>query len=110
MSATLFNTEVHCGVVAVYIPLNAKAREAFSELHDNICSLQNKHPEAFVVIAGDFYNVNLTDTTPGFYQHVTIVTRGDNTPGVQNRCRAIQSCIVLLYYKGQSCICCKDTG
>lgn len=72
-------------IVAVYVPLNAKAREAFSKLHDNICSIQNKHPEAFSVIAGDFYNVNLMDTTPGFYQHVTVVTRGDNTPDVHKQ-------------------------
>ncbi len=35
----------------------------------SICSLQNKH----------FSHVNLTDITPGFYQHITIVTQGDNT-------------------------------
>lgn len=66
-------------IVAVYFPPSAKASEALSELQDDICSLQNKHPEAFFVIAGDFNHVNMTDTTRGFYQHVTIATRGDNT-------------------------------
>ncbi|KAI3374040.1 hypothetical protein L3Q82_022606, partial [Scortum barcoo] len=42
-------------------------------------SLQHKHPEAFYVVAGDFNHVNLTDTLPKFYQHVTIPTRGNNT-------------------------------
>ncbi len=50
-------------IVAVYIPPRAKANEALGELHNNICSLQNKHPEAFFVIVGDFNHVNLTDVT-----------------------------------------------
>ncbi|KAI3361850.1 hypothetical protein L3Q82_002181 [Scortum barcoo] len=56
-----------------------KANEALKELHNNISSLQHKHPEAFYVVAGDFNHVNLTDTLPKFYQHVTIPTRGNNT-------------------------------
>ncbi|KAI3358987.1 hypothetical protein L3Q82_015367 [Scortum barcoo] len=66
-------------VTAVYIPPGAKANEALKELHNNISSLQHKHPEAFYVVAGDFNHVNLTDTLPKFYQHVTIPTRGNNT-------------------------------
>ena len=66
-------------VVAVYIPPDAKANEALKELHNNISSLQHKHPEAFYVVAGDFNHVNLTDTLPKFHQHVTIPTRGNNT-------------------------------
>ncbi|KAI3361662.1 hypothetical protein L3Q82_002024 [Scortum barcoo] len=34
-------------VMAVYIPPGAKANEALKELHNNISSLQHKHPEAF---------------------------------------------------------------
>ncbi|KAI3371788.1 hypothetical protein L3Q82_024342 [Scortum barcoo] len=41
-------------VTAVYIPPGAKANEALKELHNNISSLQHKHPEAFYVVAGDF--------------------------------------------------------
>ncbi len=80
-------------IVAVYIPPNAKANKTLGELHDNICSLQNKHPEAFFVIAGDFNHVNLTDVTSGFYQHVTIATRGENTLDrvYTNRCRAYRA-------------------
>ncbi|KAI3369447.1 hypothetical protein L3Q82_007487 [Scortum barcoo] len=66
-------------VTAVYIPPGAKANEALKELHNNISSLQHKHPEAFYVVVGDFNHVNLTDTLPKFYQHVTIPTRGNNT-------------------------------
>ncbi|KAI4901825.1 hypothetical protein NFI96_033814, partial [Prochilodus magdalenae] len=41
-------------VIAVYIAPDANANNALKELHDNISSLQNKHPEAFYVVAGDF--------------------------------------------------------
>ncbi len=94
MQATLSNTGVHCGVfIAVYIPPSTNANEALGELHDNICSLQNKHPEAFFVIAGDFNHVNLTDVTSGFYQHVTPATRGENTLDrvYTNKCRAYRA-------------------
>ncbi|KAI3370626.1 hypothetical protein L3Q82_007197 [Scortum barcoo] len=64
-------------VTAVYIPPGVN--EALKELHNNISSLQHKHPEAFYMVAGDFNHVNLTDTLPKFYQHVTIPTRGNNT-------------------------------
>ncbi|KAI4882972.1 hypothetical protein NFI96_001902 [Prochilodus magdalenae] len=41
-------------VIAVYIAPDANANNALKELHDNITSLQNKHLEAFYVVAGDF--------------------------------------------------------
>lgn len=66
-------------IVVVYIHPSAKANEVLAELHENIVSLQNKYPDAFYVIAGDFNHVNVTDITPRFYQHVTIGTRGNNT-------------------------------
>ncbi|KAI3362740.1 hypothetical protein L3Q82_001806 [Scortum barcoo] len=36
-------------VTAVYIPPGAKANEALKELHNNISSLQHKHPEACIL-------------------------------------------------------------
>ncbi|KAI4879135.1 hypothetical protein NFI96_007722 [Prochilodus magdalenae] len=66
-------------VIAVYIAPDANANNALKELHDNISSLQNKHPEAFYVVAGDFNHVNLTNILPRFYQHIDIPTRGNNT-------------------------------
>uniref|UniRef100_A0A3B3H7K8 Reverse transcriptase domain-containing protein n=1 Tax=Oryzias latipes TaxID=8090 RepID=A0A3B3H7K8_ORYLA len=67
-------------IMAVYIPpgANANANEALTELHNNISSLQHRHPEAFYVIAGDFNHVNLTDTLPKFHQHINFPTRGNN--------------------------------
>ena len=64
-------------VMAVYIPPGANANEALKELQNNINSLQSKHPEAFYVVAENFNHVNLTDTLPSFYQHVTLPTRGN---------------------------------
>ncbi|KAI4889412.1 hypothetical protein NFI96_034099 [Prochilodus magdalenae] len=66
-------------VIAVYIAPDANANNALKELHDNISSLQNKHPEAFYVVVGDFNHVNLTSILPRFYQHIDIPTRGNNT-------------------------------
>ena len=37
----------------VYIPPDANANAALNELHEAISSLQNKHPEALYVAAGD---------------------------------------------------------
>ncbi|KAI4903393.1 hypothetical protein NFI96_004729 [Prochilodus magdalenae] len=50
-------------VIAVYIAPDANANNALKELHDNISSLQNKHPNIL----------------PRFYQHIDIPTRGNNT-------------------------------
>ncbi|CAI5678409.1 unnamed protein product [Oreochromis niloticus] len=65
-------------VIAAYIAPHANANNVLKELHNNISSLQNKHPEAFYVVARDFNHVNLTDILPRFHQHVTIPTRGNN--------------------------------
>lgn len=68
-------------IAAVFVPPDANTNATLKELHDAVSSLQNKHPEALYVAAGDFNHVNLQDTLPEFHQHpsVTIATRGDNT-------------------------------
>lgn len=66
-------------VFPVYIPLSAIAKDALSELHSNISSLQNKLLQAFFRIAGDLNHVKLLDILPNFYQHITVATRGVNT-------------------------------
>ncbi|KAK0154423.1 RNA-directed DNA polymerase from mobile element jockey [Merluccius polli] len=60
-----------------YVPPQATAKDALRELHDSVNSLQNKHPEALYVVAGDNH-VNLKDILPMFHQHVNIATRGGN--------------------------------
>jgi len=66
-------------IEAVYIPPSANISIALRELHDHICELQNKHPEAFFIVAGDFNQAKLKDVLPRFHQHVTLATRGNNT-------------------------------
>ena len=66
-------------IAAVDIPPDANANAALNKLHEAISSLQNKHPEALYVAAGDFNHVNLQATLPTFHQHVTVATRCDNT-------------------------------
>lgn len=66
-------------IAEVYVPPHVNANATLKELHDTVSSLQNKHPEALYVAAGDFNHVNLQDTLPTFHQYVTIATRGDNT-------------------------------
>lgn len=63
--------------VAVYTP-SANTSMAIRELYNHICVLQNKHPEAFFVVAGDFNHVKLTDILPLFHQHVSMATKGNN--------------------------------
>lgn len=78
----------------VYISLSADANGVLREPHNNIYSLQNKHLDAFYVIAGDFNHVNLKDTLPKLHQHVTIASSHNNTldrvyTNRQGTCRAI---------------------
>ena len=66
-------------VTAVYIPPQADTGLALSELHDALSGNINKHPDAAVIIAGDFNKANLRQVMPNFYQHVSCPTRGPNT-------------------------------
>ena len=66
-------------ITAVYIPPDANASAALSQLHDTISSQQSLYPEAVHIIAGDFNHANLKVVLPRLYQHVTCATRGDTT-------------------------------
>ena len=67
-------------VVAVYIApsSNAKANKVLRPLYDVISALLTKHPDSFVVVAGDFNHINLKTVLPGFKQYVNFKTRGEN--------------------------------
>ena len=45
-----------------------------------ISKQENAHPEASLLVAGDFNAGKLKSVLPNFYQHVTCLTRGKNTP------------------------------
>ena len=67
-------------VVAVYIApcANANAYEVLRPLFDVISALLTKHPDSFVVVAGDFNHISLKTVLPGFKQYVDFKTRGEN--------------------------------
>jgi len=44
-----------------------------------LCQHQAKHPDAAVVVAGDFNRANLKKVMPNFCQHITCATRGEIT-------------------------------
>ncbi|KAL7887676.1 hypothetical protein AOLI_G00053970 [Acnodon oligacanthus] len=68
-------------VAPVYILPGAEAHDALKELHDHISSLHNKHPESFYMVAGNFNHIDLTNTLPEFYQHVTKPAQGNSPLG-----------------------------
>jgi len=59
-------------VTAVYIPPQADIGLALSELHDALSSNINKHPDAAIIITGDFNKANLRQIMPNLYQCPTI--------------------------------------
>jgi len=52
---------------------------ALSDLHDVPCRYQTQHPDAAVVVVGDFNRANLKKVMPTFHQHIMCATRGERT-------------------------------
>jgi endonuclease/exonuclease/phosphatase (EEP) superfamily protein YafD len=50
-----------------------------NELYSAINKQQNTHPEATLLVAGDFNAGKLKSVLPNFYQHVKCTTRGKIT-------------------------------
>ena len=68
--------------VAVYIPPQSEAgtKTALNELYSVISKQENVHPEAMLLVAGDFNAGKLIKCIlPNFYQHVKCATRGKRT-------------------------------
>ena len=67
--------------IAVYLSpqTDAGTKTALYELYKAISKLENAHPEAALLVAGDFNAVKLKCVLPNFYQHVTCATRGKTT-------------------------------
>ena len=65
--------------VNVYVPPRADATVACDVINDAVARLQTQHPEALVLIAGDFNHVTLETTLPAFSQYVDCYTRGNKT-------------------------------
>ena len=64
--------------VAIYLPPQSEAgtKTALNQLYKAISKEENSHPEAVLLVAGDFNSGKLKSVLPNFYQHVTCATRG----------------------------------
>ena len=70
----------HVIAIAVYIPPSKKkAEEACGVISSTVSRLQTQHPNALLLISGDFNQASLSKTLPTFKQHVTCTTRGNTT-------------------------------
>ncbi|MCI4379001.1 hypothetical protein PGIGA_G00222700 [Pangasianodon gigas] len=68
-------------LVAVCIPTsssNNNRSEALNELYQHINEQQTAHPDAFLILAGDFNHADLKSVFPKIYQHIDFPTRGNN--------------------------------
>ena len=68
-------------LVSVYIPPNnnnSNRNDALNELYQHISEQQTAHPDAFLIIAGDFNHADLKSVFPKIHQHINFPTRGKN--------------------------------
>ncbi|KAK0154383.1 hypothetical protein N1851_003537 [Merluccius polli] len=66
-------------VIAVYIPPSADAAVACEVISSATAKLQTEHPDAFMVITGDFNHASLNSTLNNFHQYVDCPTRDNKT-------------------------------
>ncbi len=71
-------------LVAVYIPPSSNNNinnrsEALNDLYQHISEQQTAHPDAFLILAGDFNHADLKSVFPKIHQHIDFPTRGNNT-------------------------------
>ncbi|XP_073674252.1 uncharacterized protein [Garra rufa] len=69
----------HVLVLTVYIPPSANAAAACECVHSTVSKLQTEHPQALIVISGDFNHVSLSATLTSFIQYVNCHTRDKKT-------------------------------
>ena len=64
--------------VAIYLPpkTDVGTKTALNKQNKAISKQENAHPEAPILVAGDFITGKLESVLPNFYQHVTCATRG----------------------------------
>ncbi|KAI3359051.1 hypothetical protein L3Q82_015420, partial [Scortum barcoo] len=64
----------HVIAITTYIPPSANADAACELLHSVVAQLQTEHPQAFLLITGDFNHASLSATLPNFHQYVNCCT------------------------------------
>ena len=69
----------HVITVCVYIPPSADAATARENIHSVTARLQTQHPEAFMIISGEFNHATLDSTLAVFHQVVDSPTRNNRT-------------------------------
>ncbi|XP_078791709.1 uncharacterized protein LOC110013806 isoform X2 [Oryzias latipes] len=71
----------HVLVVTVYIPPSADAAVACDRVHGTVSQLQTQHPQALILISGDFNHActPLSATLSNFTQYVNCLTRDRKT-------------------------------
>ncbi len=65
-------------LVSVYIPPDARVSAVLELLADQITHTEQRYPDSFIVILGDFNKANLTRELPKYRQHITCPTRDSN--------------------------------
>ncbi len=60
----------HTVAIVVYIPPRAVPAVACDFIHDAVARIQTWHPDAFILISGDFNHVSLSSHLTGFVQYV----------------------------------------
>uniref|UniRef100_A0A3B1KH12 Reverse transcriptase domain-containing protein n=1 Tax=Astyanax mexicanus TaxID=7994 RepID=A0A3B1KH12_ASTMX len=68
-------------IAAVYIPPtsnNSVRSEALNELYQYISEQQTAHPDAFLILAGDFNHADPKSVFSGLFKHIDFPTRGNN--------------------------------
>ncbi len=66
-------------LVAVYIPPssnNNNRSEALHDLYQHTSEQQTAHPDAFLILAGDFNHADLKSVFPKIHQHVGLSNKG----------------------------------
>ena len=69
----------HTIAIVVYIPPRAVPAVACDVIHEAVARIQNRHPDAFILISGDFNHVSLSSHITGFVQYVDRPTRENKT-------------------------------
>ncbi len=58
---------------------NNNRSEALNDLYQHISEQQTAHPDAFLILAGDFNHADLKSVFPKIHQLIDFPTRGNNT-------------------------------
>nr|XP_057907087.1 uncharacterized protein LOC131104187 [Doryrhamphus excisus] len=69
----------HVIAIAAYIPPSANADAACDVIHSAVGRLQTQHPQALLLLSGDFNHASPSSTLPTFTQYVTCCTRDNKT-------------------------------